>query len=275
MHLDVSRTLKSIGDFPFSLFDYLQFDALLDAPYRVLGALETLHDHLARGTILPRRVEGTVMSHALLALVVAASRTAARLDGLGLERSRKFIENGVTTGNPYDDSLLRVASLADALIRDQIDQVHRLYTAAGAKRLPYDVASVRDAVAQTPAWLDRFMDFAARLRARSPIARELPQVVQLACFDALMGDENWRAPAFDHLFTLEHRQLLNVAVETLGAVVGSSLEVLAGLRSLDFERGGTALRDRSEVFTPPSPKREGSPAQEELFQAREEMGRRS
>ncbi len=72
VHLDVNRTLKSIGDFPFSLFGYLQFDALLAPPYRALGSLVTLHDHLAHGTVLPRRVEGTVMSHALLVLVVAA-----------------------------------------------------------------------------------------------------------------------------------------------------------------------------------------------------------
>lgn len=247
MHLEVSRALKSIGDFPYSLFDYLRFDALVEPPYRVLGALMTLQQHLERGTVLPRRVERTVLSNGLLALVVAALRTAGRLDALGLVQARALIENGVATGNPYDDSLLRIARLSDALMEDQIDRVHRLYTVGGAKRKPFAPASIRDTLAASPRWLDRFMDLAARLRSRSPIARELPQVVQLACFDALVGDDNWRAPAFDHVFTLEHRQLLSVALDVLEDIVGSDVKVLAGLRAIDFDRSGV-VQDRAATF---------------------------
>lgn len=265
VHLEVSRTLKTIGDFPFSLFGFLRFDALISQPHTILGSLMTLQEFLARGTVLPRRVEGTVMSNALLALVMAGVRTAGRLDALGPQQARQLIENGVVTGNPYDDSLLRVAGLADALMQDQVERVHRAYTSKGAKRQPFALASVRDAISIAPTWLDRFMDFSVRLRARSPIARELPQVVQLVCFDALMGDENWKAPAFDHLFTLEHKQLLNIGLDTLGTIVGSDLTVFGRVRSIDFERSGT-VRDRAAEYVVPerSPRRT-SADQQDLF----------
>lgn len=265
VHQDVVKTLKSIGDFPFSLLEYLRFDAILDPPYRVLGALVTLRDHLAHGTVLPRRVEGTLVSDALLALTVAALRTAGRLDAIGPRETRKLIENGVMSGNPHDDSLLRVAALADALMRDQVDRVHRIYTESGAKKQIYKVASVREAVGSSPAWLGRFMDLVVRMRSRQPIARELPQVIQLVCFDALVGDQNFRAPSFDHLFTLEHRQLLSVAIETLGDILGVEMGVLSGVRALDFERGGQTP-DRVETFEAPRPSGKlVLPGQDELF----------
>ncbi len=263
VHLDVHRTLKTIGDFPFSLLDYLRFDALIDQPHKVLGSLLTLQEYIARGTVLPRRVEGTVMSNALQGLVMAGIRTAARFDAVGPQQVRALIENGVMTGNPYDDSLIRVAGLADVLMQDQINQVHRLYTVEGAKRQPFKPASVRDAIVTDPRWLDRFMDFATRLRSRAPVARGLPQLVQLVCFDALMGDENWQAPAFDHLFTLEHRQLLTVALDTMSQIVESDLSVFARLRSIDFERSGE-VRDRAAPFEPPQPEDRPSSKQEGL-----------
>jgi hypothetical protein len=264
---EATRAVKAVGDLSMGLLDYLRYNALTEQPYRVLGALVTLRDRLASGIVLPPEAELVVLSHALLALVVSAIRTASRLDALGPAHTRKLIENGVMTGSPYDDSLIRIATLADALLRDQVNQVHRIYTHAGAKKQTYRVASIQDAIATPPAWLDRFMDLAGRFRARTAVTRGVPQLTQLCCYDALTGDENWRAPAFDHLFTLDHRQLLTVSVDCLQEVLERDLSPLAPLRELDFERSGT-VHDRGAAYAPGSDELAGA-RQPKLFSADE------
>lgn len=265
VHAEVTKTLKSIGDFPFSLLDYLRYDALVDQPFRTLGALLRLAEYRATGTVLPRAAEGTVVSHALVALTLASVRTAGRLDSLGMDHARALIENGVISGNPHDDSLLRIASLADALMRDQLDRLHRRYTDSGAKREVYEPPSMRDAIATTPDWLDRFMDLAVRMRARPSIARDLPQLAQLICFDALMGDQHWKAPAFGHMFTIEHRQLLNMTIELLREILDSDLEVLAKIHSIEFTNLNPETDDRSAVFRVPPTKMTAGSSQRSLF----------
>jgi hypothetical protein len=252
VHSDVTKKLKSIGDFPFSLLDYLRYDALLDQPYRSIGALIRLREFRSAGTVLPRPVEGTIVSHALVALCLASIRTAGRLDSLGIEHARALIENGVMSGNPHDGSILRIASLADALMNDQLDRLHRKYTAAGAQRIQFEPPSIRETIGSTPEWLDRFMDLAVRMRARAAVARDIAQLAQLVCFDALMGDQHWTAPAFQHLFTIEHRQLLNLAIDLLRDILDSDLDVLAKVQKIEFANLNPEIADRSAAFQPSS-----------------------
>lgn len=265
VHAEVTKTLKSIGDFPFALLDYLRYDALVDQPFRTLGALVRLAEYRTTGTVLPRAAEGTVVSHALVALALASIRTAGRLDSLGVDHARKLIENGVMSGNPHDDSLLRIASLADALMRNQLDQLHREYSEAGAKRIVFEPPSMRETIAATVPWLDRFMDLAVRMRARSSIARDVPQLAQLVCFDALMGDQNWKAPAFAHLFTIEHRQLLNMTVELLREILGSDLAVLDKIHQIEFTNLDPERGDRAAVYRAPTREANSNAEQQGLF----------
>jgi len=252
LHVEAARTMKQIGDIPSSLLDYLRVEAFVEQPHRVLGTLVTLSDYMEQEVVIPERTLRAVMMNALLALSVAAVRTAGGLDALGERRVRNMIECGVVTGNPLDNQLLRVAESADALLSDQVEQVHDLYVAAGATRQEVNVASIRDAIAVIPSWIDRFMDLVIRCRVRADLGRDLPRVIQMACFDALLGDVNWTAPALDALFTAEHRQLMLVTLDTLREIVGPTVGVLDELRSVPFNRSPSPLADRAEMFLPPS-----------------------
>lgn len=248
LYAEASSMLKSIGDFPKDLFSRLCFDALIDPPHRVLGSLIDLSEYLKRGVVLPRQSLGVIMTNALLALTMAALRTANKFDALGVNRVRGMIESGVTTGTLSSNQSLHLAEQIDSLLRSQIEHVHNAYISVGVNRQETDTISIRELLMETPMWIDRFMDLASRCRVRPDIGRTLPQVVQLTCFDALTRDINWKAPAFDHLFTLEHRQLLVVALDTLEEIIGADIEVLENLRKVPFDRKPPIIPDRDEAF---------------------------
>lgn len=248
LHSEASETLKSIGNFPHNLFFRLCFDAFVDQPYRILQSLIELSEFLADGSILPRVTCGVVMTNALQALSMAALRTASQFDALGQERTKNMIESGVTTGSPHIAKSLNLAKSIDDFLHDQIELVHKTYVAAGTNRQKVDMVSIQQILKTPLPWIDRFMDLAFRCRARPDLGRNLPRVIQIACFDALFRDINWKAPAFDHLFTPEHRQLVIVTLNTLEEIIGSNIEVLHNLRRLPFERNVESIKDRDEVF---------------------------
>lgn len=251
LYLDATATLKSVKDFPRDLFARLCYDAWIDPPYKILQSLMTLSEHSATGSGLPRSTYGVVMANALLALTMAALRTASQLDALGHQRVRNMIESGIITGTPYTSNankLLNIARHIDDLLRDQIELVHNVYTQAGASKQRIDVVSIQKILAEATPWIDKFMDLAFRCRARPDLSRDLPQVVQLSCFDALTRDINWQAPAFDHLFTPEHRQLLIIALNTLEEIIGTDIDVLYNLKLIPFERNVELLRDRDQTY---------------------------
>jgi hypothetical protein len=192
------------------------------------------------GTVLPDPLAPVIAGEALLALVTAAIRAGGRTDTVGSDGARREIELGLGTGDPHDQQLLKVADMADGLLRAELSSLHRAYRILGAPPVERKVPSVRSAIAETPAWLSRFMDLAERLRRRSPIARNLPQTLDLAGLDALPGGSAWKHPAFDHLFTREHRQALAIAVECLDAAIPAMAGRLDAILSLPFDRGVTA-----------------------------------
>lgn len=113
------------------------------------------------------------------------------------------------------------------------------------ERHSMSIPSLKSLVSEAPRWVPRYIDFLEAMRANPVVARDLPQTAELACFDALLGDKNYLAPSFDHLFTPEHRQMLRVAVRTLREIAGAVVaDRLAGLSSINFERTAPALPDR-------------------------------
>ncbi len=80
------------------------------------------------------------------------------------------------------------------------------------------------------------------------MARDLLQTAELACFDALLSATAWTAPAFQHLFTPEHRGLLLVALKCLGTIVGDQVsEALNGVRELPFNGTQASAPDRQRA----------------------------
>jgi hypothetical protein len=240
------QQLKKIGDLPSGLVSFLRHDALLADPHRVLGALLTLDEVTRTGTVLPNPLAKLLAGHVLQALVSAALRAGGRTDTVGSEGTRREIEQGLNTGDPHDRQILRVAEMADVLLREELVTIHQAYRSAGAPAIERPVPSVRDAMSQTPAWLVNFMDLAERLRRRSPIARQLPQTIDLAVFDALLGGDAWKASAFDHLFAREHRQALGIAMDCLLKAVPELTKHLLPLKDLPFDRAATASLSQSK-----------------------------
>lgn len=246
-HKQADEQLKKIGDVPAGLMAFLRSDAIVSEPYEVLGALITLDEITRRATILPNPLADIFAGHALQALVCAALRAGGRTDVVGTEGTRKEIELGLGTGDPHDRQLYRVAEMADSLLREELSKLHQWYRSKGAPPLERPVPSLRDSITAPPRWLSRFMDLAERLRRRSPIARQLPQTVELLAFDAILGDASWRYPAFDHLFGREHRQMLIMALDCLEDAVPAIAGNLNDLLEIPFDRAPTASLKSSTV----------------------------
>jgi hypothetical protein len=236
---------RAFGEMPASLISFLRHDALLAESHRVLGALVAVDSAVQSMGVLPDPAGVILAGHALTALIVAALQDAAQAETLPNAELRKRLELAITTGNPDDEHILEVLEQADELFRHHVEQIHRGYVDQGAPRINFDLPSLRALVAEPPPWIERYMDLVTRLRGNPAIARDLGQTTELACFEALVGGTAWKASAFDHLFTPEHRNLLLVAVGMLREVSGAQVaDRLATLASLPFDRHAPSLPDR-------------------------------
>jgi hypothetical protein len=248
----MSTQLKGLGHIPPDLVAFLKGDVFLSEPHRALGAVVALGRATSQGP-LPEPAGTVLASHSLVALIVAALQNAGELDALPQAQMKHRLELALTIGSPDDTHVLEVLDRADAVTQHVVEQVHRKYTDAGAARQEVAAPSLRDIVAQPPPWLERYMDFVTALRENPYVARELLQTAELACFDAMLGDSGWKASAFDHLFTPEHRHLLQVATRLLESIAGKGLAgALAPLERLDFDRSGQGVPERRGTSTMPT-----------------------
>lgn len=235
-----SRTdtqLKGLGHIPADLVAFLRHDALRsDAPdvLRAIAALGRVTNH---GGILPSPTREVLAGHATLALLFAAIGDAARLDELSLEELQERTDRALTTGSPDSTQILNVLARADDLVAYTLRRVHAAYEEAGAKRVQVDNPSLREVVIRPPEWVPRYLDLTQKLRANPAVSREILQSAELACFEALLGGQAHLADAFDHLFTAEHRYLLNVAIRCLEAIAGpTTADAVRPILQLDFDR---------------------------------------
>jgi hypothetical protein len=235
-----SRTdtqLKGLGQIPAELVAYLRHEALRSDGPEALRAVANLGRATNLYGVLPSPTREVVAGHATLALLLAATGDASRLDELSPEELQQRIERGLTTGSSDSTQVLNVLARADDLVAYSLRRVHAAYEEAGAKRVQVAVPSLREVVTRPPAWVPLYLDLALRLRANPAIAREILQTAELACFEALLGGQAHLAAAFDHLFSAEHRYLLNVAIRCLGAIAGSATaDPVRPILDLDFDR---------------------------------------
>lgn len=237
--------LKALGHIPAELVSFLRYKGLFAAPHRILAALVELANVVGRGGIVPTPTRTVLAGHALQALTLAGLQHAVALDTLPPEQLKRRTQLALTIGNPDDDHLLSVLGLADQVLDQVVGEVHRRYVSGGAERIEVGVPRLRDLVATPPKWVDKYLDFAHRLRANPAVARQLPQTIELACFDALLGDNAYTATAFDHLFTQEHRSLVSAAVRMLSDILPAQLtEAVGPVIDLDFARTAPTLPDR-------------------------------
>ncbi|GAA2972324.1 hypothetical protein GCM10010519_04310 [Streptomyces lactacystinicus] len=239
--------LKGLNHIPGGLVAFLRADSLLADSPECLNALVALHSATRQG-VVPSPTSQILASHALIALLLAAIRDASRLDVVPASDLKERVARAVTLGDPDNSQILAILSQADELVQHQVRRIHDSYTRVGATRQDIAVASLKSIVAEPPEWLDRYIDLVTKLRANPAIARDLVQTAELACFDARCGDHAYAEPAFDHLFTPEHRYLLVAAIKVLRAIVGNQLaDTIGEFDDLDFRRAAPIIPDRSAV----------------------------
>jgi hypothetical protein len=238
--------LKGLGHIPTDLVAFLRHQTLLEPSYRSLGALEALRRAIEHGGVLPMPTRSVLAGHALQAVAIAALQDAARLDVVPAPEVERRIELALTVGAPDDDHVLAVLGRADQLMSRLLENVHRAYNDAGAPRIDVPSHSLRQLVASPPSWVGRYVDLTQKLRANPSIAREVPQTIELAAFDGLLGDNAYQESAFDHLFTAEHRYLVAACVKVVGDIAGLHLaDSLAPILDLDFSRSAPSVPDRT------------------------------
>lgn len=237
--LRTDTQLKGLGHIPAELVAFLRHDALRCAPSESLRAVATLGRAVSHGGVLPRPTREVLASHATIALILAAVEDAGRLDELSYEELKEVTERALITGSPDGTHIFNILARADDLVAHMLNRLHAAYEEAGAKRVEVNSPSLLDVVAQPPEWVPRYLDLVRKLRANPAIAREILQTAELACFEALLGGDAYRAEAFNHLFTAEHRYLLNVAIRSLEAIAGPAVaNAVRPVLQLDFDRMG-------------------------------------
>ena len=244
LEAEANRQLKAIGDFPPELGRFLFHDALRSQAHIALGHLSTLSEVRSR-VVLPTEAALVLAGHALILVALAALRVASWLDFTPATEVRRLIARGVTLGDPYDSRTLRLLANADAYYKAHIESVHAEYVKRGATRAPIQAEPLAPQIEEPPGWLDRFVDLAERFRANATVARTILQTLELAVFDGLVGDNAWKAPSFDHLFTPEHKNLVTVSQAALEAITGpETADHVGGVTDLPYDRIPAALPDR-------------------------------
>ncbi|MDG9687730.1 hypothetical protein QC334_34240 [Streptomyces sp. DH18] len=245
-----SRTdtqLKGMPGIPPGLARFLRADSLLAESPELLRGVQAFGLAVEQQGVLPEPAASVLAGHSLIAVLLAALQDAGRLDDVPARLLRRRLESALTVGDPEDSYVLPMLERADALFRHIQERTHKAYVSAGAEPIRIDYPSLRDAVATPPAYLNDYLDLVERLRANPQVARDLLQVAELACFDALLGDSAWKAKSFAHLFTLEHKGLLLVGLRCLSRIAGDQVaSVLRRLADLPFEARSGLVPDRSE-----------------------------
>ncbi|HEY1571690.1 MAG TPA: hypothetical protein VGG05_10125 [Pseudonocardiaceae bacterium] len=242
--------LKGLPEIPSNLAKFLRGGALLSDSPALLAAVQRFGAAAARQGILPDPSAKVLSSHAFIAIILAGLQDAGQLDAIPARTLSGRLERALTVGDPDDEDLLPLLERADALVRHIQDRTHKAYVAAGAEPIRIEVPSLRDTIAAPPEYLDDYIDFVQRLRDNPQVSRDLLQTAELACFDALLGDENWQVQAFSHLFTIEHRGLILVALRCLGRVAGAHVAApLRELADLPFKGSTAQVPDRHQPAT--------------------------
>lgn len=230
--------LRGLPGIPPELAAFLRGQALLADSAAILAALSQFGESAREQGVLPNPTLQVLAGHSLISLILAGLKDASRVDEIGEKELHDRLTRALTLGDEDDVYMLPLLERADALVRYVQDKTHRAYVASGADPLQIDVPSLREAIAQTPAFLTDYLDFVTRMRANPQVARQLLQTAELVCFEALLGSNGWKEPAFAHLFTPEHRSLLLVAVRSLEQISGQSVvQPLRRIGELNFNSG--------------------------------------
>jgi hypothetical protein len=248
-----SRTdtqLKGLPDLPVAVTKFLRGGGLMADSPALLSAVDAFGKSVEKQGGIPEPAATVLSSHALVAVILAALQDAGRLDEIPSATLLERLGRALTVGNADDVHLLPLLERADALVGYIQERTHRRYVEAGAEPLRSAYPSLRQIIAEPPAYLNDYVDFVERLRANPVVARELLQTAELICFDAAVGGDAWKAPAFAHLLSTEHHGLMSVALRCLGTIAGK--QVSSHLDRIGTYRGSHASESVVDRRTPTS-----------------------
>lgn len=218
------KQLKGLQAIPPKLVSFLRDSCWFVESWRVVSALLTLRSCVSQQGVLPEPAGTVIASHALVGLFTAAIHDAGRLDFVPSDQLRIELGLALTVGSPTDAHVLDVLLEADRVVRDIAEDIHGKYRELGAARVDVPIPSLSEAVASEPTQvLDHYIDLVERLRTNAGVAREMLQSVELYCFEALLGGEQFSAASFDHLFTPRHQQLIEIGFRAISAIAGDEV----------------------------------------------------
>lgn len=237
--------LRGLQEISPDVVSTLRGGALTASPHGLLTAVATLGSAVSRQGVLPEPAAAVLGGHALMGLVLAAVQDAGRMDLVPSEEMAGRLARALTLGDPDETHLVELLERVDALVDHVHRQTHRAYVEAGAQPIAVAMPSLRNLITRPPDFIPTYIDMVARFRDNPQISRQLPQTVELACFEAVLGGEAWREPAFAHLFTSEHHALLRVALACLEKVAGRQVhDAIAQVESLSFSGSDGRVPDR-------------------------------
>lgn len=241
----IDEYTKTSGEIPSGLISALRNDVWIAEPHTILGNLNALERYGESSASLQEMAGRALSGHALTALVVAALKHSHEFSQLSAAEFRTRLETALSTGSPVGGRIQSTLAVADRLFGLISERIHEAYVQSGALRQPFDVPAVSELAINVPNWVAQYMDFLEALALNPAVARDLLQTIELSCFDALLGESAHKERSFDHLFTPEHRQLLRLAVRTLGNIAGEhTVKPLDALEEVSYERSAPSITER-------------------------------
>lgn len=236
---------RSASDLPAMLVRAIRNDLWVAEAHTILGSLNALQRYEESSAGRSEVVAKAISGHALTALIVAAMKHSHEFSQLSTEEFQNRIEVALSTGSPTGGRVQNALVAADRLYEALTERIHEAYVQAGALRQEVALPAVSQLAIHVPNWVPQYMNFLEALALNPSVGRDLLQTVELACFDALLGENAHEERAFDHLFTPEHRQLLRFAVRTLGDIAGAHIvKPLDDLEGIDFGRSAPSITER-------------------------------
>jgi hypothetical protein len=150
---------------------FLRGEGLLTDSHSLLASVVAFGNVVRGHGPLPDPSARVMAGHCLMAVTLAALEDAGRLDEIPVRELQERLTRALTVGDPDDTHLLPLLERADDFVRYFVDRTHRAYVDAGADPQRIPLPSLKDTLANPPAFLDDSVDFVVRLRSNPQVAR--------------------------------------------------------------------------------------------------------
>lgn len=228
--------LKALRQIPPQLAAFIRGEALFAEPARILQSIAAMQRAIDQIGTLPSPTREVLAGHAAVDLLLAALQDAEVIDRLGVDGFRQQVLSALTVGDPHGGQMLEVIRRSDDLFRLMLGEVHEAYIRQGAKKISMELPTLEASISSPPTWLDNYIDYVDKIRLNPTVSRSLPQTLELALFDGLLGGSEFESPYFDSLFTAEHQYLVSATIRCLSLQCPQLADAISPVLDLNFSR---------------------------------------